>query len=82
MSFERGNASLTGVNPPEVSVETANSPAPAQLSLPASARHVAGHLVDLEIDEVAGLWFAPGRDGKRARDEKNLEDVALDRIDG
>src|SRR6478752_1814028 len=45
-------------------------------------RGVPGHGIDLEVDAVAGLGGAPGRDGERVRDHHHRERVALDNVDG
>src|SRR5271165_1557511 len=53
--------------------------APPRLDQP---RGVARHLIDLEVDSVAGLAFAPGRHRERMRDQERLERVAVDGVDG
>ena len=51
-------------------VEPLSSPAAARLGKP---RGVAGHRVDLEVDAVARLALAPGRDGQRVGDQQHGE---------
>ena len=42
---------------------------------------IARHLVDFDVDEVAGLARPPGGDGERVRDEKDLEIFTVDGVD-
>ena len=45
-------------------------------------RGVAGYLVDLNVNALARLAFAPGCHRQRVGDQENLEGVALDSVNG
>ena len=45
-------------------------------------RRVTGHGVDLEIQQIASLAFAPSRDFECVPNDQHVELIAVDRVDG